>query len=150
VRKNHNCSAVYSIRPELYFDPQELRSERDSELVLICPQLVTTARYAMVASSVSPERCDITQAYPAQDKISLTPMEAGGATLPGTVVTVMPWKGLRVAIAICLDAEFTDLWSLLGELDLDLVLVPAKTDMVIGPLRHLNANRRKIRYGGPI
>jgi len=26
----------------------------------------------------------------------------------GTVVTVMPWKGLQVAIAICLDAEFTE------------------------------------------
>jgi hypothetical protein len=31
-----------------------------SEPVLICPQLVATARSAMVASSVSPERCDIT------------------------------------------------------------------------------------------
>lgn len=70
-----------------------------------------------------------------QDKISLTPLEANGAsgvTVPGTAVTVIPWKGLRVAIAICLDAEFTALWSLLGELDLDLVLVPAKTDMITG------------------
>jgi hypothetical protein len=32
------------------------RSERDSEPVLICPQLVATARSAMVESSVSPER----------------------------------------------------------------------------------------------
>ena len=36
------------------------RSERASEPVLICPQLVATARSAMVASSVSPERCDMT------------------------------------------------------------------------------------------
>ena len=37
-----------------------VRSERASEPVLICPQLVATARSAMVESSVSPERCDIT------------------------------------------------------------------------------------------
>ena len=37
-----------------------VRSERASEPVLICPQLVATARSAMVASSVSPERCDMT------------------------------------------------------------------------------------------
>ncbi len=44
-------------RSWLYF---AVRSERASEPVLICPQLVATARSAMVASSVSPERCDIT------------------------------------------------------------------------------------------
>ena len=43
----------------LYF---ATRSDRASEPVLICPQLVATARSAMVASSVSPERCDITAA----------------------------------------------------------------------------------------
>src|SRR4051812_37666317 len=37
-----------------------VRSERASEPVLIWPQLVATARSAMVESSVSPERCDIT------------------------------------------------------------------------------------------
>lgn len=81
-----------------------------------------------------------------QDKISLTPMEADGAsgvTVPGTVVTVMPWKGLRVAIVVCLDAEFTDLWSRLGELDLDLVLVPAKTDMVTGFWRVFSCARAR-------
>ena len=36
------------------------RSLRAGAPVLICPQLVATARSAMVASSVSPERCDIT------------------------------------------------------------------------------------------
>src|SRR5206468_3158213 len=36
------------------------RSERARLPVLICPQLVATARSAMVASSVSPERCDMT------------------------------------------------------------------------------------------
>ena len=37
-----------------------LLTERLSEPVLICPQFVATARSAMVASSVSPERWDIT------------------------------------------------------------------------------------------
>ena len=36
------------------------RSERDGAPVLICPQPVATARSAIVVSSVSPERCDIT------------------------------------------------------------------------------------------
>ena len=36
------------------------RSLRAGAPVLICPQLVATARSAMVASSVSPERCDMT------------------------------------------------------------------------------------------
>src|SRR6185437_6056583 len=39
----------------LYF---AVRSDRASEPVLICPQLVAPARSAMVESSVSPERCD--------------------------------------------------------------------------------------------
>ena len=41
----------------LYF---ATRSERDGAPVLICPQPVATARSAIVTSSVSPERCDIT------------------------------------------------------------------------------------------
>src|SRR6478752_3203208 len=45
----------------LYF---ATRSDRDGAPVLICPQFVATARSAMVTSSVSPERCDITAAYP--------------------------------------------------------------------------------------
>src|SRR6185437_16547660 len=44
-------------RSWLYF---AVRSERASDPVLICPQFVATARSAMVESSVSPERCDIT------------------------------------------------------------------------------------------
>src|SRR3954463_2130560 len=46
------------------------RSERASEPVLICPQVVATARSAIVASSVSPERWLITAVYPALWAIS--------------------------------------------------------------------------------
>src|SRR6266568_8496592 len=45
----------------LYF---ATRSVRDSEPVLIWPAFVATARSAIVVSSVSPERCDMTHAYP--------------------------------------------------------------------------------------
>ena len=71
----------------------------------------------------------------AQDKFSLTPSEAsgaGGATIRGTTINVIRWNGLRIAIAICLDSEFTHLWARLGKLDLDLIIIPAKTDMITG------------------
>jgi predicted amidohydrolase len=70
-----------------------------------------------------------------QDKLSLTPLEANGAsgtTIAGTQINIFAWKGLRCAIAVCLDTEYTALWSLLGTADLDLVLIPAKTDMITG------------------
>jgi predicted amidohydrolase len=70
-----------------------------------------------------------------QDKLSLTPLEAqavAGATVPGDRVNVITCNGLRIAIAVCLDVEFTALWARLGQLDLDLILVPAKTDMITG------------------
>lgn len=71
----------------------------------------------------------------AQDKLSLTPLEAqgaGGTTAPGESINVIEWNGLRLAMIVCLDSEFTDLWSRLGALDLDLVIIPAKTDMITG------------------
>src|SRR5204863_254005 len=40
------------------------RSVREALPVLICPTPVATARSAMNVSSVSPERCEITAAYP--------------------------------------------------------------------------------------
>jgi predicted amidohydrolase len=73
-----------------------------------------------------------------QDKLCLTPSEqdpAGWLLSPGATVNVVPWEGLRVAIIVCLDVEFTSLWARLAKLDLDLVLVPAKTDMLSGYYR---------------
>jgi predicted amidohydrolase len=74
----------------------------------------------------------------AQDKLCLTPSEqdpAGWLLTPGAAVNVIAWEGLRVAIVVCLDVEFTSLWARLAKLDLDLVLVPAKTDMLSGYYR---------------
>jgi predicted amidohydrolase len=36
---------------------------------------------------------------------------------------------------VCLDVEFTALWARLAKLDLDLIVVPAKTDMISGYFR---------------
>ncbi len=47
-----------------------VRSDRLAEPVLIWPAQVATARSAMVVSSVSPERCEITLRYPACRAIS--------------------------------------------------------------------------------
>jgi predicted amidohydrolase len=73
-----------------------------------------------------------------QDKLCLTPSEqdpAGWLLTPGTTVNIIPWEGLRVAILVCLDVEFTALWARLATLDLDLILVPAKTEMLSGYYR---------------
>jgi predicted amidohydrolase len=70
-----------------------------------------------------------------QDKLSLTPSEQnpqGWHLSPGSSVNIIEWEGLRVAIAICLDIEFTSLWARLGKVDVDLILVPAKTDKLSG------------------
>jgi predicted amidohydrolase len=74
----------------------------------------------------------------AQDKICMTPSEQnpeGWALTPGITVNVITWEGLRIAIVVCLDVEFTALWARLAKLDLDLIVVPAKTDMISGYFR---------------
>ncbi len=81
-----------------------------------------------------------------QDKLSLTPIEAQGAsgiTVHGETINVIVWNGLRMAMIICLDSEFTDLWSRLGPLDLDLVIIPAKTDMITGYNRVFSCARAR-------
>ena len=82
----------------------------------------------------------------AQDKLSLTPVEAhgaGGVTVNGSSINVIAWNGLRVAIIICLDSEFTALWGRAGKLDLDLVIIPAKTDMITGYNRVFSCARAR-------
>jgi predicted amidohydrolase len=73
-----------------------------------------------------------------QDKLCLTPSEMnpqGWLLNPGSTVDVVTWRGLRIAMVVCLDVELTSLWARLATLDLDLVLVPAKTDMISGYYR---------------
>jgi predicted amidohydrolase len=71
----------------------------------------------------------------AQDKLCLTPSERnprGWMLEPGTELRIICWQGYRLAICICLDIEFTALWRKLGKLDIDFVIVPAKTDKISG------------------
>ena len=69
-----------------------------------------------------------------QDKLCLTPIEEG-MFARGTELRVTTWEGIRLAIVICLDTEFTSLWSKLGKHDIDLILIPAKTGMLSGYYR---------------
>src|SRR3954447_21926934 len=79
----------------LYF---AMRSLRDAEPVLICPAFVATARSAIVESSVSPERCEITERYPARFAISI----ASSVSL-----SVPIWLTLiRIALAIPREMPF--------------------------------------------
>lgn len=81
-----------------------------------------------------------------QDKLCLTPSERnpdGWFLTPGKRVNIIDWQGLRIAIVICLDVEFTALWARLARLDLDLILVPAKTDMLSGFYRVFGCARAR-------
>jgi predicted amidohydrolase len=82
----------------------------------------------------------------AQDKLCLTPFErdpSGWTVEPGTRLTVIEWRGLRVAILICLDLEQPALAGRLQDLDLDLVLVPSMTDLPSGYRRVFNCARAR-------
>src|SRR5690349_17379322 len=64
-----SCPSFSSIRSNwLYF---AIRSVRLADPVLICPAPVATARSAMNGSSVSPERCDTIDVYPAAAAIAI-------------------------------------------------------------------------------
>ena len=67
------------------------RSERAGAPALICPALTATARSAIVVSSVSPERCEITVAYEAP---------LARATVSSVSVSVPIWLSLtKMALA---------------------------------------------------
>jgi predicted amidohydrolase len=70
-----------------------------------------------------------------QDKLCLTPGEAdpGDWNLaPGDALNVIEWRGLRMAVAVCLDIELPALGAVLAGLDLDVILVPSNTDSLAG------------------
>ena len=94
------------------------------------PFAVTPGRYTNRAYLFLPDG-----ASHSQDKLCLTPSERnpqGWVLQPGSELRVIEWQGIRIIIAICLDIEFTALWCKIGALDVDLVLVPAKTDKLSG------------------
>ena len=71
----------------------------------------------------------------AQDKLALTPHEADAKNWnlsPGTALTVIEWRELRLAMPICFDIEQPELGAVLAGLNLDLIFVPAMTDTLAG------------------
>jgi predicted amidohydrolase len=71
----------------------------------------------------------------AQDKLCLTPGEqnpAGWNLAAGDRIEIVHWRGLRLAILICLDIEMPALASLLAPCHVDLVLVPSMTEKLSG------------------
>lgn len=65
-----------------------------------------------------------------QDKLSLTPGEQepdDWNLIPGKEFGIVKWRGLNVAVLICLDIEMPALSCLLAPLDIDLLLVPSMT-----------------------
>jgi predicted amidohydrolase len=89
-----------------------------------------------------------------QDKLCLTPFEKkpeNWLVEPGRSVTVIPWRGLRLVIAICLDIEQPALAARLQGLDIDLVLVPSMTDFESGYRRVFNCARaRAVELMAPV
>ncbi|MFD2204848.1 nitrilase-related carbon-nitrogen hydrolase [Kiloniella antarctica] len=73
--------------------------------------------------------------YITQDKLSLTPnersLQAWNLT-PGNKVKVFTWRGVRMAILVCLDIEMPALSSLIADQNIDLVLVPSMTSKLAG------------------
>ncbi len=70
-----------------------------------------------------------------QDKLCLTPFETEpGAWMlvPGTEFHITEWRGLRLAILVCLDVELPALSARLAPLGIDLLLVPSMTEREAG------------------
>ena len=65
-----------------------------------------------------------------QDKLCLVPSEKDPedwALFPGSTLKVVTWRGLRIAVLICLDCELPALSPILGRADIDLLLIPSNT-----------------------
>ena len=65
-----------------------------------------------------------------QDKIHLTPWE--DAFHGGGPLRVWTFKGLRVAVIVCLDIEIPELSAALRGANVDLILVPSATESLLG------------------
>ncbi|MFO1070968.1 MAG: nitrilase-related carbon-nitrogen hydrolase [Geminicoccaceae bacterium] len=73
-----------------------------------------------------------------QDKLCLTPSEddpEAWQLQPGDELRILAWRGLRLAVLVCLDIEQPALAARLQAADLDLVLVPSMTRFASGHAR---------------
>lgn len=81
-----------------------------------------------------------------QDKIHLTPWE--NAFLGGGPLHVWNFKGLRVAVVVCLDIEIPEISAALRGRNVDLILVPSATENLLGVERVGRcANARAVELG---
>ena len=81
-----------------------------------------------------------------QDKLVLTPDERDPEAWmlePGDRLTLVTWRGWRLAILICLDVEQPALAARLQAADLDLVLVPSDTASAAGHARVFGCARAR-------
>lgn len=66
----------------------------------------------------------------AQDKLCLTPAEKNPAAwllTTGTALKAVEWRGLKLAVVICLDVELPALAAAIADQRFDLILVPSMT-----------------------
>jgi predicted amidohydrolase len=81
-----------------------------------------------------------------QDKIHLTPWE--NAFHGGGPLRVWTFKGLRIAVIVCLDIEIPELSAALRGKHIDLILVPSATENLLGVERISRcANARAVELG---
>lgn len=89
-----------------------------------------------------------------QDKLCLTPFEKrpeAWLVQPGRRFATFDWRGLRIAVVICLDIEQPALATRLQNLDLDLVLVPSMTELESGYRRVFDcAKARAVEFVCPV
>ena len=64
-----------------------------------------------------------------QDKLHLTPWE--GAFAGGAALRIWNFRGVRIAVVICLDIEIPEIPAALRGRGVDLVLVPSATESVL-------------------
>lgn len=70
-----------------------------------------------------------------QDKLCLTPGErAADAWMltPGDTLRLVSWRGIKLAVMICLDIELPAMSARLAAEDVDLILVPSMTSQLSG------------------
>ncbi|CAN5796106.1 hypothetical protein BH11VER1_BH11VER1_33820 [soil metagenome] len=65
-----------------------------------------------------------------QDKINLTPWETGFTG--GDSIELFEYKGLKMAVIICLDIEVPELSVALRQQEVDVILVPSATESAMG------------------
>lgn len=81
-----------------------------------------------------------------QDKLCLTPLETnpeGWHLSGGDQIRVITWRGVRLAILVCLDIELPVLSARLAHYDVDVVLVPSMTQTLAGYHRVFSCARAR-------